>query len=163
MSSPPGDDASPEATEPAIPAASRRAQVARPHSDETQAPAAPPQPDTRFAPPSTSAGPPAEPAPTGRLLTRLVIGMIGAASLLLLSLFLPWATWHLPDTGAGIAVSAHSYHGLDVSESQVVMVAGMAALALAIAAKVVSRRFAVYTAIPGGLSLATLLRKPDQS
>lgn len=40
-----------------------------------------------------------------------------------------------------------------------VILAGMAALALAVAARAVDRRFAAYTAIPGGLGFLAIVQR----
>lgn len=118
---------------------------------------APPQ-----MPPASTAGD--EPAAGGVASGRFVHAcLIGAAAIVLVSAFLPWASWSvavlrgaqyigLPDQVAG----GHVVYGMSGNDGMIVVLAGMAALALAVAAQAVSDRFAPYAAIPGGLALIAI-------
>jgi hypothetical protein len=167
MTTPPGNDSLPDAD--AVPSVRSddervRATAPEPTSDGT---ALPKPPQAWFTPPQVTPAPeptPAEPAPRKGLGQYVGVLLIGAAALLLLSVFLPWTTWRTPDLGRGIfgAVSppqGHATYGLAEPYGQVVVLAGMAALGLALAGRAVHHRFNPYAAIPGALSLLAVLHR----
>ena len=95
-----------------------------------------------------------EHSPAGGLPAGLVIALIVAASLLTLSVFLPWATWHSAFEKPKPA--KHFEYGTQATGGEIVVLAGMAALTLAFIVRAVSHRFAGYTVVPGVLSLVAI-------
>ncbi|MCO5966899.1 hypothetical protein [Actinoallomurus soli] len=167
MTTPPGDDPLPDAD--AVPpprTGTERVRATAPDpasaSDGTTSPR-PPQ--AWFTPPQVPPAPePPEPAPPKSLGEYLGVLLIGAASLLLLSIFLPWTTWRTPDFGRSIfmnvpATRGQVSYGLSEPHGQVLLLAGMAALALALAGRAVQERFIPYAAIPGALSLLAVFHR----
>ncbi|MCO6006326.1 hypothetical protein NE236_15145 [Actinoallomurus purpureus] len=103
-------------------------------------------------------------APHKSLAEYVGVTLIGAAALLLLSLFLPWTTWRTPDLGRSVlegmpASRAHATYGLAGPHGEIVVLAGMAALGLALAGRAVHERFIPYAAIPGALSLLAVFHR----
>ncbi|MFL6053561.1 MAG: hypothetical protein ACJ72W_11680 [Actinoallomurus sp.] len=167
MTTPPGDDPLHDAD--AVPSVRPddervRATAAEPTSDGA---AVPRPPQAWFTPPEVPPAPeptPAEPAPTKSLGEYVGVLLIGAAALLLLSVFLPWSTWRTPDLGQGIQVvlstpQGHATYGLAAPYGQIVVLAGMAALGLALAGRAVHQRFIPYAAIPGALGLLAVFHR----
>jgi hypothetical protein len=167
MTTPPGDDSLPDAG--AVPSPRSddervRATAPEPTSDGT---ALPKPPQAWFTPPQVPPAPkptPAEPAPHKSLGEYLSVVLIGAAAVLLLSIFLPWTTWRTPDLGQTIvlgmpASQGHSTYGLAEPYGQIVVLAGMAALGLALAGRAVHQRFVPYAAIPGALCLLAVFHR----
>lgn len=68
------------------------------------------------------------------------VGLIVAATLLALSVFLPWSTWRIePDT---VNAERYTAYGIQPPIGDVIVLAGAAMLTLAFLARAVSRRFA---------------------
>lgn len=138
------------------------------------APISPRPPQTWFTPPQPE---PAEPTAGLAAAARddrdrheagagglLCVGLIGIAALLLLSPFLPWTSVPEADVERGGETfftigRTFTVYGLSSDDGGVVVLAGMAALALALAARAVSRRFAPYVAYPGALSLLAICHR----
>lgn len=105
--------------------------------------------------PGTTAPPPAPAAPPAGVRSGLGIALIVAASLLLLSIFLPWSSWAIDLEGTVKATSRTDF-GDESTAGGIMVLAGMVALALAFMVRAVSRRFAGYAALPGCLALIAL-------
>ena len=134
--------------------------------------ATPKPPQAWFAPPQNPSVPAdeeihADGAETSDSVGRLVHALLIAAStVMLLSVFLPWASWSITmlrgtgfvrvpeEVGGGRVV-----YGMSGNDGLIVVLAGMAALALAIAAEAADARFAPYAAVPGGLALVAVLHQ----
>ncbi|GAA0316919.1 hypothetical protein NE235_15390 [Actinoallomurus spadix] len=167
MTTPPGDDSLPEAD--AVPPPRTEAERVRAAApDPASAPdgtTAPRPPQAWFTPPQVPPTPEqAEPAPQKSLGEYLGVLLIGAASLLLLSIFLPWTTWRTPDFGRSIftglpATRGQSSYGLAEPHGQIILLAGMVALGLALAGRAVHERFIPYAAIPGALGLLAVFHR----
>lgn len=110
------------------------------------------------AEPSPSADTPQEPAPAETISPRLIAGLIGSTSVLLLSVLLPWVTWNTSELLI-VRAGQQPYSVTNNGDNEMVILAGMAALALAVAARAVDRRFAAYAAIPGGLCLLAIVQR----
>ncbi|GAA4614079.1 hypothetical protein GCM10023195_61310 [Actinoallomurus liliacearum] len=167
MTTPPGDDPLPDGG--AVPpprSEAERVRAAAP--DPASAPdgtALPRPPQAWFTPPQVPPTPePPEPAPHRSLGEYLCALVIGAAALLLLSVFLPWTTWRTPDLGRAIFVGVsesqgHTTYGLAAPYGDIIVLAGTVALGLALAGRAVHERFVPYAAIPGALSLLALFHR----
>lgn len=178
MTIPSGDDAPPEDAHAAPPPEAPRPNDPDGTGDGPGGPwtaaettAAPKPPQAWFAPPQIppSPGPrEEEPAadrgdPAGRLVHAC---LIGAAAVVLVSVFLPWASWNITVVrGAGyfgipdVAGGERVVYGMNGNDGLIVVLAGMAALALAVAAHAVSAGFAPYAAIPGCLALIAVFHQ----
>ncbi|WP_433183981.1 hypothetical protein [Actinoallomurus sp. CA-150999] len=170
MTTPPDDDSRPDAS-PSTPPRSdtRRVRAAAPDAATGPDGAASPRPPQAwFTPAPTPAPepPPTAPAPTpAKSLGEYVdVLLIPAAALLLLSIFLPWTTWSTPDLGRSVLQGitppqSHLSYGMSGAQGEIVLLAGMAALSLALAGQAVNERFVPYAAIPGALGLMAVFHR----
>jgi hypothetical protein len=101
---------------------------------------------------------PQEPASGGTISPHLIAGLIGSTFVLLLSVLLPWVTWNTSELLI-VRAGQQPYSVNNNGDNEMVILAGLAALALAVAARAVDRRFAAYTAIPGGLCFLAVLQR----
>lgn len=174
MTTPSGDDATPESGEAAPPPGTGSAPAPPPPATPPREPggtwtsaettATPKPPQAWFTPQAPPPETPPGAVTRGRgLPVGLDTVLIGAAALLLLSVFLPWTSYTLPALGRAVALgqgaTGRTIYGVNSSYGDTVVMAGMAALALAVAGRAVSRRFAPYAAIPGGLALAAIFHR----
>ncbi len=139
----------------------------------TETLASPKPPQAWFAPSKIPPGPAADEEPTadgaatsdpaGRLVHAC---LIAASTVMLLSVFLPWASWSITVLhGAGLITvpdqvgGGRVVYGMSGNDGLIVVLAGMAALALAIAAQAAHAGFAPYAAVPGGLALVAIFHQ----
>ncbi|GAA4625860.1 hypothetical protein GCM10023196_031700 [Actinoallomurus vinaceus] len=171
MTTPPDDAPRPDASPSAPPRSdARRVRAAAPDAAPGPDGAASPRPPQAwFTPPPPEAAPEppppaAAPAPANSLGEYIGILLIGAAALLLLSIFLPWTTWSTPGFGRGtlggiVTSQSHLSYGMSGAQGEIVLLAGMAALGLALAGRAVHEHFLPYAAIPGALGLMAVFHR----
>jgi hypothetical protein len=170
MTTPPEDDSRPDASPPGPPRSdARNVRAAAPDAAAgPEGTASPKPPQVWFTPPAAAAPepPPTAPAPSPAKSLGEYVGvlLIAAAALLLLSIFLPWTTWSTPDLGRSVLPGitppqSHLSYGMSGAQGEIVLLAGMAALGLALAGRAVHERFMPYAAIPGALGLMAVFHR----